>query len=238
MQVYLICPVTLRCHLTPLRRFGQLQGTLFNVPISAEPSPVRKPSLVRKPSPTTSLAPSESSSSRLACCMFLIHVSQYFGSHKSCLLALPETKHTYLNTPSSVSISSALTHPHTHTHTIQVNNMVKHLPFGTLQVPSPGFGAMGISHGMGTNLTLEQAEPLLLKAIELGCTFWDTAVGLCHVLQATAAVTQVSMADNHTRCSMEPELMKNYWETSSESTTCVTRSLVSHSKAREAESGY
>jgi aryl-alcohol dehydrogenase-like predicted oxidoreductase len=23
---------------------------------------------------------------------------------------------------------------------------------------------------------LEEAEPVLLKAIELGCTFWDTAV--------------------------------------------------------------
>lgn len=29
---------------------------------------------------------------------------------------------------------------------------------------------------MGNKLTLEQAEPVLLKAIELGCTFWDTAV--------------------------------------------------------------
>lgn len=35
---------------------------------------------------------------------------------------------------------------------------------------------MGISFGLGNNLTLEQAEPVLLKAIELGCTFWDTAV--------------------------------------------------------------
>jgi predicted aldo/keto reductase-like oxidoreductase len=54
--------------------------------------------------------------------------------------------------------------------------MVKTLPFGGLQVPVPGFGAMGISFGLGSNLTLEQAEPVLLKAIELGCTFWDTAV--------------------------------------------------------------
>ncbi|PMD45935.1 Aldo/keto reductase [Hyaloscypha variabilis F] len=54
--------------------------------------------------------------------------------------------------------------------------MVKTLPFGDLQVPVPGFGAMGISFGLGSNLTLEQAEPVLLKAIELGCTFWDTAV--------------------------------------------------------------
>lgn len=54
--------------------------------------------------------------------------------------------------------------------------MVKTLSFDTLQVPSPGFGAMGLSFGLGSNLSLEEAEPVLLKAIELGCTFWDTAV--------------------------------------------------------------
>ncbi|KAI1774824.1 NADP-dependent oxidoreductase domain-containing protein [Hypoxylon cercidicola] len=54
--------------------------------------------------------------------------------------------------------------------------MVKTLPFGDIQVPVPGFGAMGLSYGMGHNLSLEEAEPVLLKAIELGCTFWDTAV--------------------------------------------------------------
>ncbi|KAF2129200.1 Aldo/keto reductase [Dothidotthia symphoricarpi CBS 119687] len=54
--------------------------------------------------------------------------------------------------------------------------MVKTIPFGDIQVPSPGFGAMGLSFGLGTNLSLEEAEPVLLKAIELGCTFWDTAV--------------------------------------------------------------
>lgn len=54
--------------------------------------------------------------------------------------------------------------------------MVKTLPFADIEVPVPGFGAMGISFVMGTNLTPEEAEPLLLKAIELGCTFWDTAV--------------------------------------------------------------
>ncbi|KAF1994390.1 Aldo/keto reductase [Amniculicola lignicola CBS 123094] len=54
--------------------------------------------------------------------------------------------------------------------------MVKTLPFGGLTVPFPGFGAMGISFGLGNNLSLEEAEPVLLKAIELGCTFWDTAV--------------------------------------------------------------
>lgn len=54
--------------------------------------------------------------------------------------------------------------------------MVHTLRFGDLEVPSPGFGAMGMSFGLGSNLSLEEAEPVLLKAIELGCTFWDTAV--------------------------------------------------------------
>ncbi|KAJ4202546.1 hypothetical protein NW767_005917 [Fusarium falciforme] len=54
--------------------------------------------------------------------------------------------------------------------------MVKTLPFADITVNSPGFGAMGLSFGLGSNLTLEQAEPVLLKAIELGCIFWDTAV--------------------------------------------------------------
>ncbi|EAQ84585.1 hypothetical protein CHGG_08599 [Chaetomium globosum CBS 148.51] len=54
--------------------------------------------------------------------------------------------------------------------------MVKTLRFGDIEVPVPGFGAMGFNHGLGTNFTLEQAEPVLLKALELGCTFWDTAV--------------------------------------------------------------
>ena len=46
--------------------------------------------------------------------------------------------------------------------------MVKTLPFGDIQVPSPGFGAMGLSFGLGSNLSLEEAELVLLKAIELG----------------------------------------------------------------------
>ncbi|KAK2604021.1 hypothetical protein N8I77_006982 [Diaporthe amygdali] len=54
--------------------------------------------------------------------------------------------------------------------------MANSLPFGNIQVPVPGFGAMGLSYGLGTNLDFDQAEPVLLKAIELGCTFWDTAV--------------------------------------------------------------
>lgn len=56
--------------------------------------------------------------------------------------------------------------------------MVKTFPVGNIDVPSPGFGAMGLSFGLGNNLSLEEAEPVLLKAIELGCTFWDTAVSI------------------------------------------------------------
>lgn len=58
--------------------------------------------------------------------------------------------------------------------------MVKTLSFGDIQVSSPGFGAMGLSFGLGSNLSLSEAEPVLLKAIELGCTFWDTAVSRNH----------------------------------------------------------
>jgi aryl-alcohol dehydrogenase-like predicted oxidoreductase len=54
--------------------------------------------------------------------------------------------------------------------------MVKTLPFADQKVHVPGFGAMGISFGLGTAISAEEAEPVLLKAIELGCTFWDTAV--------------------------------------------------------------
>lgn len=54
--------------------------------------------------------------------------------------------------------------------------MVQTLDFGGTQVAVPGFGAMGLNAAMGTDFTPEQAEPVLLKAIQLGCTFWDTAV--------------------------------------------------------------
>jgi aryl-alcohol dehydrogenase-like predicted oxidoreductase len=43
----------------------------------------------------------------------------------------------------------------------------------------PGFGAMGLSSTLGRSLSYEEAEPVLLKALEFGFTFWDTAV--CHV---------------------------------------------------------
>ena len=55
-------------------------------------------------------------------------------------------------------------------------NMVKTLPFGQQEVPVPGYGAMGLNSAMGSDLNYEQAEPVLLRAVELGCTFWDTAV--------------------------------------------------------------
>ncbi|KAH7160418.1 NADP-dependent oxidoreductase domain-containing protein [Dactylonectria estremocensis] len=58
----------------------------------------------------------------------------------------------------------------------RISKMVNSLPFGGQQVPVPGFGAMGLSSAMGSDLSFEQAEPVLLKAVELGCTFWDTAV--------------------------------------------------------------
>lgn len=54
--------------------------------------------------------------------------------------------------------------------------MVATLPFDKIQVPVPGFGAMGLTSHMGYNLSFEEAEPVLSKAIELGCTFWDSAV--------------------------------------------------------------
>ncbi|KAL6400270.1 aldo-keto reductase protein [Ilyonectria robusta] len=58
----------------------------------------------------------------------------------------------------------------------RITSMVNSLPFGGQQVPVPGFGAMGLSAAMGSDMNLEQAEPVLLKAVQLGCTFWDTAV--------------------------------------------------------------
>ncbi|KAJ6586366.1 NADP-dependent oxidoreductase domain-containing protein [Mycena vulgaris] len=54
--------------------------------------------------------------------------------------------------------------------------MPQTLPFGSIDVPVPGFGCMGLSFGLGKALTPEEAEPVLLRALELGCTFWDTAV--------------------------------------------------------------
>ncbi|KAJ5342506.1 hypothetical protein N7541_011630 [Penicillium brevicompactum] len=54
--------------------------------------------------------------------------------------------------------------------------MVKTLFLGGQEVSVPGFGAMGLNSAMGTDFNFEQSEPVLSKALELGCTFWDTAV--------------------------------------------------------------
>ncbi|KAH7209952.1 NADP-dependent oxidoreductase domain-containing protein [Fusarium oxysporum] len=54
--------------------------------------------------------------------------------------------------------------------------MVRSMRFRDLQVPTPGFGAMGISFALGNDLSYDEAEPVLLEALEQGCTFWDTAV--------------------------------------------------------------
>ncbi|KAK7422694.1 hypothetical protein QQX98_001482 [Neonectria punicea] len=56
--------------------------------------------------------------------------------------------------------------------------MVQTLPFRDIQVPTPGFGAMGLSHAMGTQLSAEAAQPVLQKAVDLGYTFWDTAASI------------------------------------------------------------
>ncbi|EON96994.1 putative aldo-keto reductase protein [Phaeoacremonium minimum UCRPA7] len=74
--------------------------------------------------------------------------------------------------------------------------MAKTLPFRDITVPIPGFDAMGLSHGLGSNLSLEEAEPVLLKAIELGCTFWDIAVrGRWQVIYA-AGVNEKLLGDS------------------------------------------
>lgn len=57
-----------------------------------------------------------------------------------------------------------------------ISNIVKTLLFSDIEIPTPGFGAMGLNFGLGNKLSFEEAEPVLLKAIGLGCTFWDTAV--------------------------------------------------------------
>ncbi|KAJ9481727.1 hypothetical protein VN97_g11740 [Penicillium thymicola] len=81
-------------------------------------------------------------------------------------IKMPEVRHLMdLQFPPSQHLSSQ-----------KSTNMTKTLSLGRQQVPVPGFGAMGLNSAMGTDLNLEQSEPVLLKAVELGCTFWDTAV--------------------------------------------------------------
>ncbi|KAL6363037.1 hypothetical protein LRP88_02438 [Fusarium phalaenopsidis] len=72
--------------------------------------------------------------------------------------------------------------------------MVKELPFADIKVPSPGFGAMGINFGLGNNLTFDEAEPVLLKAVELGCTFWDTAYTRLALMRSSWVISPGSIA--------------------------------------------
>lgn len=53
--------------------------------------------------------------------------------------------------------------------------MVKELSFQDIKVPVPGFGAMGFSQSYGPADDATSHETLK-KAVELGCTFWDSAV--------------------------------------------------------------
>lgn len=48
------------------------------------------------------------------------------------------------------------------------------LKFAGMDVPVPGFGAMGMSFAYG-KADDETSKKTLMHAIELGCTFWDTA---------------------------------------------------------------
>lgn len=94
---------------------------------------------------------------------------------------------TYYNATSRANHRFHLTGHHILNPTVNRNivTMAKTLPFADITVPSPGFGAMGLSYGLGSNLSLEEAEPVLLRALELGCTFWDTAVR--HALTPSSA---------------------------------------------------
>jgi len=53
--------------------------------------------------------------------------------------------------------------------------MVKTAPFADISVTVPGFGAMSFSQSYGPAKDSESKETLT-KALELGCTFWDSAV--------------------------------------------------------------
>ncbi|CEL04927.1 Putative Aldo-keto reductase yakc [NADP ] [Aspergillus calidoustus] len=49
--------------------------------------------------------------------------------------------------------------------------MVRTLPFADLQVPVPGFGAMGLNSSMGTDFNFEQSEPVLMKPLSSAAPF-------------------------------------------------------------------
>ena len=101
--------------------------------------------------------------------------------------------------------------------------MVLTQQFGDIQVPVPGFGAMGISFGLGNNLTLEQAEPVLLKALELGCTFWDTAVRQNHAEHLFPLENTDFLC---LRSYTKPASTRSSSEISSGNTTCAIRFYV------------
>ncbi|GFZ43707.1 Aldo-keto reductase yakc [NADP(+)] [Saitozyma sp. JCM 24511] len=54
--------------------------------------------------------------------------------------------------------------------------MSKTLPFANLKVPVPGFGLMSLSKVYGPEPNADISLQTLAKAVEIGCTFWDTAV--------------------------------------------------------------
>ena len=102
-----------------------------------------------------------------------------------------------------------------------INTMVQTLPFGNVQVPIPGFGAMGLSSSMGTKLNSEQAEPVLQKAVDLGCTFWDTAASPHNPTVGGETLTGC-------RSLTGPARTKNFWVTSFGKITSAISFLVSY----------
>lgn len=53
--------------------------------------------------------------------------------------------------------------------------MVKFAKFADIEVPVPGFGAMGMSAAFGPSND-EESLKVLKHAVDIGCTFWDSAV--------------------------------------------------------------
>lgn len=84
---------------------------------------------------------------------------------------------------------------------------------------------MGLSHGLGSNLSLEEAEPVLLKAIELGCTFWDTAVRYIFLVNQSGRPSNLTLGV--IRWYIAKASMRSSLETLFANTTSVTKSSVS-----------
>lgn len=53
--------------------------------------------------------------------------------------------------------------------------MDKRILGNDLEVSAIGLGCMGMSHAYGTVSTKKEAEELIAKAMDMGCTFFDTA---------------------------------------------------------------